>query len=56
MEYVNGVSIDKFETDIFGKDWSDVFKEVIYALEYLEQNRVLHRDIRPAIQAYTESS
>ncbi|WPS88319.1 protein kinase family protein [Brevibacillus halotolerans] len=48
MEYVEGVAIDSFEPDIFGKDWVDIFKEVIYAFEYLEQNRILHRDIRPS--------
>lgn len=48
MEYVDGVSIDKFEPDILGKDWVDIFKEIIYAFEYLESNRILHRDIRPS--------
>jgi len=48
MEYVDGVPIDKFDPSYFGKDWSDIFKEVIYAFEYLEINRILHRDIRPS--------
>jgi serine/threonine protein kinase len=48
MEYVDGVAIDKFEPELFGKDWVDIFKEVIYAFQYLESNRILHRDIRPS--------
>lgn len=49
MEYIEGDSIDKFETDPFGdKTWSDIFIETIDAFEYLESNNVLHRDIRPA--------
>lgn len=48
MEYVDGVSIDKFEPDGWGKDWNAIFSEVISAFEYLEQHNILHRDIRPA--------
>lgn len=48
MEYVDGVTIDKFEPTPWGKDWNDIFREVISAFEYLEQHNILHRDIRPA--------
>lgn len=49
MEYVDGKCIDEFVPDPWGdKDWNDVFSEVISAFEYLEQNHILHRDIRPA--------
>lgn len=49
MEYIEGDSIEEFEVDpFFGKTWSDIFKEIIAAFEYLESNNVLHRDIRPA--------
>ncbi len=48
MEYIDGESIDNFVPDGWGKDWNDIFGEVIYAFEYLEQNSILHRDIRPA--------
>nr|WP_254075532.1 protein kinase family protein [Paenibacillus tritici] len=47
MEYVEGISIDKFESKL-GKDWATIFKEIIYAFEYLEENKILHRDIRPS--------
>lgn len=47
MEYVEGTVLDDFEPG-FGKDWEDIFKEVIYAFEYLEEKKILHRDIRPA--------
>lgn len=47
MEFVEGTAINEFEPG-FGKDWSDVFKEVIYAFEYLEERKILHRDVRPA--------
>ena len=49
MEYVNGETIDKFvPTPWSDQDWNDVFAETISAFEYLEQNHILHRDIRPA--------
>lgn len=49
MEYIDGNSIDDFEPDPWDdKDWNDIFSEVISAFEYLEQNHILHRDIRPA--------
>lgn len=49
MEYIDGKSIDEFEPDFWDdKDWNDIFSEVISAFEYLEQNHILHRDIRPA--------
>lgn len=47
MEYIDGKTIDLFEPDIWGKDWNDIFQEVISAFEYLEKNNILHRDIRP---------
>lgn len=48
MEYVDGYSIDKYQPNGWGKDWNDIFTEVIYAFEYLETNGILHRDVRPA--------
>ena len=49
MEYVDGESIDKFIPYPWKeKNWNDIFSEVITAFEYLEQNHILHRDIRPA--------
>ncbi|MEE0931241.1 MAG: protein kinase family protein [Acutalibacteraceae bacterium] len=48
MEYIEGMSIDQFKPDGWGKDWNDIFREVISAFEYLENNHILHRDIRPA--------
>lgn len=49
MEYVDGKSIGEFAPDPWDdKDWNDIFSEVISAFEYLEQNHILHRDIRPA--------
>ena len=49
IEYVDGKCINEFIPDPQGdKDWDDVFVEVIVAFEYLEQNHILHRDIRPA--------
>lgn len=48
MEYINGQCIDQYNPDISGKSWDDIFNEVISAFEYLEENSILHRDIRPA--------
>lgn len=49
MEYIEGDEIDKFEPDFLDdKKWNDIFYEVISAFEYLEQNHILHRDVRPA--------
>ena len=49
MEYVEGVSIDQFMLNpLISNDWNDIFREVITAFEYLEQNHILHRDIRPS--------
>ena len=48
MEYIDGKSIDKFEPNSCEKNWNDIFREVISAFEYLENNNILHRDIRPA--------
>lgn len=47
MEYVEGKAIHEFEPH-FGKGWEDLFKEVVYAFEYLEEKKILHRDIRSA--------
>ncbi|MEK4433304.1 protein kinase family protein [Paenibacillus sp. FSL K6-2862] len=47
MEYVEGTALNEFEPG-FGKVWEDVFKDVIYTFEYLEEKKILHRDIRPA--------
>lgn len=49
MEFIDGTSIDMFQPATSqGKQWYDVFMEVIVAFDYLEANRILHRDIRPA--------
>jgi serine/threonine protein kinase len=48
MEYIEGVAIADFKPAFWGKDWADIFTEVISAFEYLESNNILHRDIRPA--------
>lgn len=49
MEYIDGVSIDKFcpDEDGWGKSWNDIFIETISAFKYLEDHNILHRDIRP---------
>lgn len=47
MEYIDGTTIDKFQPDGWGKSWNDIFTETIRAFQYLEENNILHRDIRP---------
>lgn len=46
MEYIDGYTIDQYIP--WGKDWNSIFSEVVSAFEYLEINKVLHRDIRSA--------
>lgn len=47
MEYVDGQSIDQYKPNSIGnKSWSDIFKDLISAFEYLETHNILHRDIR----------
>ena len=48
MEYVDRVTIDRFEPLDGGKSWDDIFSEIVSAFEYLEKHHILHRDIRPA--------
>jgi len=48
MEYIEGSAIDEFDANFWGKNWDDIFIEVVDAFEYLELKGILHRDIRPA--------
>ena len=48
MEYIDGVPINQFQATLWGIDWGDIFTELISAFEYLEANKILHRDVRPA--------
>lgn len=48
MEYIDGVEIDQYEPTPKTKDWNDIFAETVSAFGYLEKNKILHRDIRPA--------
>lgn len=49
MEYVDGITIDKFQPNPWDeKNWETAFRQVIEAFDYLENNKILHRDIRPA--------
>ena len=45
MEYINGKHINTF-TPYRGREWNDVFFDVVEAFSYLESNKILHRDIR----------
>lgn len=47
MEYIEGETINKIEPIDFWKTWSDIFSETINAFLYLENKKILHRDIRP---------
>lgn len=46
MEYIEGTTIDKYSPTFFDKDWNEIFNEIISAFCYLEEKKILHRDIR----------
>lgn len=48
MEYINGTSIEDFRNKSNGNEWNQIFVDLINAFKYLEQNKILHRDIRPS--------
>ncbi len=47
MEYINGTAIDKYDPLPWDRSWEEIFIEVIKTFKYLEENNILHRDIRP---------
>lgn len=47
MEYIQGSNIQEFRETSSGKEWNEIFVSIIQAFSYLEQNKILHRDIRP---------
>lgn len=47
MEYINGTAIDKYNPFPWDRSWEEIFIEVIKTFKYLEENNILHRDIRP---------
>lgn len=47
MEYISGMPINQYEPTIFDRSWEEIFIETINTFKYLEENNVLHRDIRP---------
>lgn len=47
MEYINGEHIDKYISSNPSKI-NDIFIQVINAFKYLEEIKILHRDIRPS--------
>ncbi len=46
MEYINGTAINKYVPFPWDKSWEEIFIEVIKTFKYLEENNILHRDIR----------
>lgn len=48
MEYIDGVSIDRYALEQSDELIEKIFLETLSAFEYLESINVLHRDIRPA--------
>ena len=47
MEYVKGISINKYNPFPWERSWEDIFIETIKTFIYLEEKGILHRDIRP---------
>ena len=46
MEYVEGSKISEFDIKKSERNWDSIFVDIIKAFEYLEEHKVLHRDIR----------
>ena len=46
MEYIDGTTIDKYQP-LDQCEWNNIFLQVINAFKYLEEKKILHRDIRP---------
>lgn len=48
MEFVEGIPINEYVYNGLDKNWEEIFIELVHAFQYLEGNKILHRDIRPA--------
>lgn len=48
MEYINGSTIEEYRKVDDSEIWNQIFIDLISAFTYLENNKILHRDIRPA--------
>ncbi len=48
MEFINGIDIEEYRKKSIGTEWNQIFVDLINAFKYLEDNKILHRDIRPA--------
>lgn len=48
MEYVDGNPINEIIPEKINKTYNELFEELIDAFSYLEENKILHRDIRPS--------
>lgn len=46
MEYIEGMTIDEYNPSFWDKQWEEIFIEAISAFCYLENKKILHRDIR----------
>ena len=46
MEYINGIHINNYEVRD-DREWNDIFIDIINAFRHLEENKILHRDVRP---------
>ncbi|WP_084320279.1 protein kinase domain-containing protein [Herbaspirillum huttiense] len=47
MEYVQGINIEKY-LEIHPEEINEIFFQVVAGFSHLEENSILHRDIRPA--------
>jgi len=48
MEFINGIDIEQYRKKSSGNEWNQIFVDLINAFKYLEDNKILHRDIRSA--------
>jgi serine/threonine protein kinase len=58
FEWLSNITLNKYIDDnkctIPEKKIKDIFKQIIYAIKYLDSKNIIHRDLKPANMLFTE--